>query len=330
MDGPATGESTLPDAMLSRRDALRAGLSAAAAMAARPLIGLADEQGAAHRGAAAQEVVMMRRVIPSSGEEIPVVGLGTWQTFDVGSSTGERATLRTVLDSFASLGGTVVDSSPMYGTSQAVLGDLAAEAGLLGDLWVATKVWIRGRQEGIEQMGESMAELRRPRIELMQVHNLVDVADHLDTLEAWKAQGRIRYIGITTSSTRQYREMEALLDDDRLDFVQVNYSLAERSSADRVLPKAADRGVAVMVNRPFAEGRLFRELGRQPLPDWASEIGATAWSQIFLKYILSHPAVTVAIPATSDPEHLRENMGGGLGRLPDRDLRARMERLLDG
>ncbi|NNF13768.1 MAG: aldo/keto reductase [Gemmatimonadetes bacterium] len=272
---------------------------------------------------------MIRRPIPSTGEEIPVVGLGTWQTFDVGSDAGERAALRSVLRSFEALGGTVVDSSPMYGTSQAVLGDLAAETGLLGDLWVATKVWIQGRQEGIEQMEESMGELRSPRIELMQVHNLVDVADHLDTLEAWKAEGRIRYIGITTSSSRQYREMEALLDDERLDFVQVNYSLAERESAERVLPKAADRGVAVMVNRPFAGGRLFRELGRQPLPDWAGEIDATAWSQIFLKYILSHPAITVAIPATSDPDHLRENMGGGVGRLPDGDLRARMERLLD-
>lgn len=273
---------------------------------------------------------MIHRTIPSSGERIPAVGLGTWQTFDVADDAGERSALTTVLRSFVDLGGTVVDSSPMYGTSQVVMGELATETGLLDDLWVATKVWIRGRQEGIEQMEESMAELRSPRIELMQVHNLVDVQDHLDTLERWKGEGRIRYVGITTSTSRQYDAMEALLDDDRLDFIQINYSLDERESAARVLPKAADRGVAVMINRPFAGGRLFRALGRQPLPGWASEIDATAWSQVFLKYILSHPAVTVAIPATSDPEHLRENMGGGVGRLPDEELRRRMERLLEG
>lgn len=306
--------------VISRREALRIGLGGLAALVPRRLSAMDLH--------APQEAPMIRRTIPSSGEAIPSVGLGTWQTFDVGNDATERAALSSVLRSFASLGGTVVDSSPMYGTSQAVMGDLAAETGLLGDLWVATKVWIRGQGEGIEQMEESMAELRSPRIELMQVHNLVDVEDHLDTLEAWKAQGRIRYIGITTSSSRQYREMEGLLDDDRLDFIQVNYSLDERESADRLLPKAADQGVAVMVNRPFAGGRLFRELGRRPLPDWASEIDATAWSQIFLKYILSHPAVTVAIPATSDPEHLRENMGGGVGRLPDAGLRRRMEELL--
>ncbi|MDX1493057.1 MAG: aldo/keto reductase [Longimicrobiales bacterium] len=276
------------------------------------------------------EANMIRRAIPSSGETIPVVGLGTWQTFDVGEDTAQRAALAAVLRSFVDLGGTVVDSSPMYGSSQVVMGDLAAETGLLDELWVATKVWIEGREAGIEQMEETMAELRSPTIELMQVHNLVDVPVHLDTLQAWKAEGRIRYIGITTSSSRQYDRMEALLDDERLDFIQVNYSLAERESAQRVLPKAAERGVAVMVNRPFAGGALFRRLASRPLPEWAGEIDASAWSQIFLKYILSHPAVTVAIPATSDPVHLRENMGGGVGRLPDEELRERMEALLDG
>jgi aryl-alcohol dehydrogenase-like predicted oxidoreductase len=273
---------------------------------------------------------MILRPIPSSGEEIPVVGLGTWQTFDVGDDTDERAALRDVLRSFVDLGGTVVDSSPMYGSSQDVLGDLATEAGLLDDLWVATKVWTRGQRDGREQMEESMAELRRSRIELMQVHNLVDVDVHLDTLEAWKARGRFRYIGLTTSSERQYDAMEALMDDARLDFIQVNYSLGEREAAERILPKASDRGIAVMLNRPFAGGRLFGRLADRPLPDWASEIDASAWSQLFLKYVLSHPAVTVAIPATSDPEHLRENMGGGVGRLPDADIRRRMQALVDG
>lgn len=272
---------------------------------------------------------MIHRAIPSSGEEIPVVGLGTWQTFDVGDDEEERAALRRVLRSFVELGGTVVDSSPMYGSSQEVLGDLATEIGLLDDVWIATKVWTRGEDDGREQMEESMAELRRSSIELMQVHNLVDVDVHLDTLEAWKARGRFRYIGLTTSSERQYDAMEALMDDDRLDFIQVNYSLAERESAERILPKARDRGIAVMLNRPFAGGRLFGRFADRPLPDWASEIDVSEWSQLFLKYVLSHPAVTVAIPATSDPEHLRENMGGGVGRLPDSDIRRRMEALVD-
>lgn len=339
-------------ARVTRRRALEIGMGALAALMPRGLAAAVDgpdpfasltpsSEDASHgrRGGAvggdrgrpdeAQDA-MIHRSIPSSGEEIPVVGLGTWQTFDVGDDSEERAALRDVLRSFADLGGTVVDSSPMYGSSQEVLGDLATETGLLGDLWVATKVWTRGEDDGREQMEESMAELRRSSLELMQVHNLVDVDVHLDTLEAWKAQGRFRYIGLTTSSERQYDAMEALMDDDRLDFIQVNYSLAERESAERILPKARDGGIAVMLNRPFAGGRLFGRFADRPLPDWASEIGAEAWSQLFLKYVLSHPAVTVAIPATSDPEHLRENMGGGVGPLPDADVRRRMEALVDG
>lgn len=195
---------------------------------------------------------------------------------------------------------------------------------------MATKVWTRGGAEGIEQMEQSLSEIRRSRIELMQVHNLVDADAHLDTLERWKAEGRIRYIGITTSSERQYGEMEALMDDERLDFIQINYSLEERESAERVLPKARDRGIAVMINRPFAGGGLFGRFGRQPLPSWVAEADISAWSQLFLKYVISHPAVTVAIPATSDPEHLRENMGGGVGRLASPELRRRMEALVDG
>lgn len=308
---------------ISRRRVLRLGVGALATAALAP-------RGASAASAGGPQEEMIRRAIPSSGEEIPVVGLGTWQTFDVGEDEGERAPLRRVLRQFVDLGGTVVDSSPMYGSSQTVLGDLAMETGLLDDLWVATKVWIEGQEEGVTQMEESMEELRRSRIELMQVHNLVDAEAHLDTLEAWKAQGRIRYIGLTTSSSRQYRAMEALMDDERLDFIQVNYSLAERESAERVLPKARDRGIAVMLNRPFAGGALFRRFGDGPLPPWASEIDVSAWSQLFLKYVLSHPAVTVAIPATSDPEHLRENMGGGVGRLPEPEVRRRMERLLEG
>ena len=307
---------------VSRRRALQWGLGALALLAPR------SSEGASRFLGPADE--MLRRSIPSSGEEIPVVGLGTWQTFDVGGDREEREALRRVLRLFVELGGSVVDSSPMYGSSQLVLGDLATDLELLDELWVATKVWIEGREAGVEQMEESLSELRRSRIELMQVHNLVDVDRHMDTLEAWKDRGRIRYIGVTTSSSRQYPRMEAVMDDERLDFIQVNYSMAERQSAERILPKARERGLAVMINRPFAGGRLFRRLGDEPLPSWASEIDASAWSQVFLKYVLSHPAVTVAIPATSDPQHLRENMGGGVGRMPDQGLRRRMEALVAG
>ncbi|HSH76041.1 MAG TPA: aldo/keto reductase, partial [Longimicrobiales bacterium] len=278
-------------------------------------------------GRPTQSDVILKR-IPKSGEEVPAVGFGTWQTFDVGSDRRERAVLAEVLRSFHGLGGRIVDSSPMYGTSQEVLGDLAAQTGLVDDLWVATKVWINGQEEGIRQMERSMALLQRPsHIELMQVHNLRDVRLHLDTLKAWKAEGRFDYIGITTSSERQYDAVAALLEteSEHLDFLQINYSLGERTAAARVLPMAGERGVAVMVNRPFAGGRLFGAVRGRALPAWASSFGCEAWSQFFLKYILSHPAVTCAIPATSDPEHLVENMGGGRGGLPDQETRRRME-----
>jgi len=256
------------------------------------------------------------------------VGLGTWQTFDVGSDRRQRTALGEVLRSFHRLGGRIVDSSPMYGSSQEVMGHLAVETGLIDDLWVATKVWINGQAEGIRQMEDSMALLQRPsHIELMQVHNLRDVHLHLDTLEAWKAEGRFDYIGVTTSSERQYGAVAALLEaePERIDFLQINYSLGERTSAERVLPLAQERGIAVMVNRPFAGGRLFGAVRDRPLPGWASSFDCEAWSQFFLKYILSHPAVACAIPATSDPEHLAENMGGGRGALPDEETRRRME-----
>lgn len=328
------GERDEGDGRVTRRRALQIGAGAlgAAALAPGSLASLLGRPGSGPArsgsgGRRPQELVTGR--IPSSGEEIPAVGLGTWQTFDVGSDEEARAPLREVLRSFVELGGTVVDSSPMYGSSQTVLGDLAVELDVIDDLWVATKVWTEGRAEGGRQMEESMSELQRSTIELMQVHNLVDAEAHLETLEAWKAEGRFDYIGITTSSERQYDAVESALDDDRLDFLQVNYSLAERASAERILPKARDQGIAVMLNRPFAGGQLFSRFGGEPLPGWASEIDCEAWSQVFLKYVLSHPAVTCAIPATSDPEHLRENMGGGRGRLPDLDLRRRMEALME-
>ena len=322
-EGHESADTGGADRGVTRRRVLELGVGALAAAAVPPEL----LRGGSRSVMNAQTDVVMKR-IPRSGEEIPAVGLGTWQTFDVGSDRTQRTALAEVLRTFHRLGGRVVDSSPMYGTSQEVLGDLAVATGLISDLWVATKVWIDGQSEGIDQMQRSMALLQRPsHIELMQVHNLRDVEVHLDTLEEWKAEGRFDYIGITTSSDRQYGAVEALLEaePERLDFLQINYSLAERASGERILAMAQERGIAVMINRPFAGGRLFGAVRGRPLPEWAGSFGCEAWSQFFLKYVISHPAVTCAIPATSDPEHLVENMGGGLGELPDEATRRLME-----
>jgi diketogulonate reductase-like aldo/keto reductase len=324
---PHERSSALPGAgrALTRRQALRlgAGTLAAGTFAPGLLAGCASE---GRRAASGPEVI--RKRIPRSGEAIPVIGMGTWQTFMVEDTEADLAPLREVLRSFVELGGRVIDSSPMYDPAERVAGDLASELGISDDLWVATKVWTEGAAEGRAQMEQSMAQLRRPRIELMQVHNLVDVEVHLETLEAWKEQGRFRYIGITNTSRQRYPAVEALLDDERLDFLQINYSLAEREAAERLLPKAQERGVAIITARPFAGGQLFPRVRDRPLPDWAAEFDCTTWSQFFLKYIVSHPAVTCAIPATSNPDHLRDNMGAGVGPLPDAATRRRMEALL--
>jgi len=311
---------------VTRREALRlgAGALAAGALAPGPLA-----QGLHAQGRWARVDDLILKAIPSSGEEIPVIGMGTWQTFMVEEREEELAPLREVMRLFMELGGKVLDSSPMYDPAERVAGDLAADLGILDDLWVATKVWTEGREEGIAQMEQSMAELRQDRIELMQVHNLVDVETHLETLSEWKEQGRFRYIGITNTSQARYPAMEALLDDDRLDFIQVNYNLVERESAERILPAARERGIGVLVARPFGGGNLFPLVQGRELPSWAAEFDATAWSQFFLKYIVSHPAVTCAIPATSNPDHLRENMGACRGRLPDEATRRRMEEFID-
>ncbi len=324
---------------LSRREALKLGLGALAAgtLAGGPLAGhLAGASTSAMTGRTSRWGTgtpedLILKTIPASGEQIPAVGMGTWQTFMVDDVEEELAPLREVLRAFHDAGGRVVDSSPMYGRAEIVTGDLADDLGLLDDFWVATKVWTEGREEGIAQMEQSMAELRRPdAIELMQVHNLVDVEIHLDTLELWRSQGRFRYIGITNTSAQRYdRVVELLEEDDRLDFVQTNYSLLEREAADRILPTAMDRGVGVVVARPFAGGGLFPMVSDVPLPDWAAEFDCTAWSHFFLKYIISHPAITCAIPATSNPDHMRENMGACRGRLPDQAMRERMEAFID-
>jgi diketogulonate reductase-like aldo/keto reductase len=335
---PLTGRS------LTRREALRLGVGGLATAALAPGLlaacGGGEASGDANAGSgaggasgvplspdAALQPILKR--IPSSGEEVPVIGMGTWQTFMVEETEAELAPLREVLRIFHDLGGRVVDSSPMYDPAEEVLGRLATDLGLVDDLWVATKVWTEGRDEGIAQMERSLAELRRPNIELMQVHNLVDVEVQLDTLEAWKAEGRFRYIGVTNTSAARYPAVEAILDDGRLDFVQVNYSLAERTSGDRILPMARERGIGIITARPFAGGNLFQATRGHELPAWAAEFDCASWAQFFLKYIASHPAVTCAIPATSNPDHMRDNMGAGVGRLPDEAMRRRMEAFVD-
>jgi diketogulonate reductase-like aldo/keto reductase len=267
---------------------------------------------------------MLTRTIPSSGEKLPVLGMGSWQTFDVGEDRAARVPLRTVLDEFVVLGGAVVDSSPMYGTSEKVIGDLASELYLRPKLFVATKVWTRGVREGIAQMNDSMRKLRAAPVDLMQVHNLVDVETHLDTLDEWKRQKRVRYTGITHYTKSAHADVVTVLESRQVDFVQINYSVAEREAEKRVLPAARDHGVAVIINRPFASGDLLRRLSTKPIPPWAAEIDCDSWAQLLLKFVTSHPDVTCVIPATSDLGHLRQNMRAGEWRLPDQELRARI------
>jgi diketogulonate reductase-like aldo/keto reductase len=267
---------------------------------------------------------MLTRKIQSTGEELPVIGLGTWQTFDVGSGEKERAPLEEVLREFVALGGRLVDSSPMYGRSEEVVGAVAAKLGLQEQIFLATKVWTSGRQKGVEQMESSFRKLRAPRLDLLQVHNLVDVETHLATLRDWKAAGRVRYIGITHYTASAHAEVEALMRREAFDFLQINYSVAEPEAERRILPLAREKGIAVIANRPLATGALLRRLGKRPLPGWAAEIDCTSWAQILLKLVISHPAVTCAIPATAKLAHLRDNMAAGSGRLPDEALRARM------
>jgi diketogulonate reductase-like aldo/keto reductase len=282
---------------------------------------------AAAGGAGSVRAAPILRAIPSSKETLPVIGLGTWQTFDVGAG-GDRAPLREILKRFVELGGRVIDSSPMYGRAETVVGDLTAALRLRDKLFVATKVWTSGRERGIAQMEESLRRLRVEQIDLMQVHNLVDWRSHLQTLAEWKRTGRVRYVGVTHYTSSAYAELEQVLKSERLDFVQLNYSPIERDAERRLLPLAIDRGVAVLVNRPFAEGTLFRRLRGAALPAWAAELGCRTWAQLVLKWIAAHPAVTCVIPATSRPEHLEDNMQAGVGALPDAAARDRIAALL--
>jgi diketogulonate reductase-like aldo/keto reductase len=304
------GKNTRPQ-RLSRRDLLRLALSAAT-LALTGGVGMAAS--------------IVKRVIPRTGEPLPVIGLGTWQTFDVAEQKSAREPLKQVLRDFGRLGGSVIDSSPMYGRSESVVGDLATELAIQKQLFLATKVWTRGRDAGIQQMEESFRRLRAQRIDLMQVHNLVDWRTHVATLRRWKDQNRVRYIGVTHYTASAYEELAGVMETQNLDFVQLNYSIAERDAERRLLPLALDRQMGVLINRPFAEGALFQRVRAMSLPGWAKEIGCATWSQFFLKFIVSHPAVTCVIPATSQIEHLLDNMRGGIGPLPDEAMRERMAR----
>ena len=271
---------------------------------------------------------IVRKPVPKTGETLPAIGLGTWQTFDVGASRSAREPLKNVLREFVRLGGSVIDSSPMYGKSESVTGDLAAELGVQKQIFLATKVWISGREAGIRQMEESFTRLRTQRMDLMQVHNLVDYRTHLATLRAWREQGKVRYIGVTHYTSSAYDELARVLAAEDIDFVQLNYSVFEREAEKRLLPLAAEKRLAVLINRPFAAGDLFRKVRSKPLPPWTQEIDCASWAQYFLKFVISHPAVTCAIPATSKVEHLVDNMRAMHGPMPDAQARERMARYL--
>jgi len=264
--------------------------------------------------------------IPSTGETLPVIGVGTWQTFDVGADAAARKPLREVLKL---LDGNMVDSSPMYGSSESVAGDLIAELGARERLFVATKVWTSGEGAGLRQIEQSFQRLRVQRMDLMQIHNLVDVATHTRTLVEMKKAGKVRYVGITHYTASAYPEVERWLKAGHYDFLQINYSLGEREAESRLLPLAREMNVAVIANRPFAEGALFRKTKGRALPSWAAEIGVQSWAQYFLKWIVSHPAVTCAIPGTGKPEHMRDNLGAGQGVLPDAAARRKMREHFD-
>src|SRR4051812_9680522 len=303
---------------VSRRDATRILVQGAAGVMVGPTV-----WGAAKSDGTMQNAIL-QRAIPASGEKIPVIGLGTWQVFDVGGSEAERRPLEDVLSRFAALGGRVVDSSPMYGRAEQVVGDLAAKLKLHDSLFLATKVWTSGKEQGIASMESSLAKMRTQHLDLMQVHNLVDARTHLATLREWKEQKRIRYIGITHYTDSAHREVAAMLQTEKVDFLQINYSIMERQAAEMLFPLAQDRGVAVIANRPFGGGNLLARLHGKALPEWAAEFDCQSWAQFLLKWIVAHPAVTCAIPATANVRHLEDNMRAGIGKLPDASMRERM------
>jgi len=274
--------------------------------------------------ASAAEARVIKKTIPSSGERLSVIGLGTSRTLDVSTSESSISPLVEVIQAFFDRGGQLIDSSPMYGNAESVTGALLEQAKNKQDLFSATKVWTYGKDEGIRQMQHSMQRMGVDTIDLMQIHNLRDWRVHIDTLVDWKAQGKIRYIGITTSHGRYHEDLEKIMQQLPLDFVQFSYNITNRVAEQRLLPIAQERGIATLINRPFQRGSLFRLVKGKPLPEWAADIDCASWGQFFLKFIASHPGVTCIIPATSKLKHMVDNMTAGYGRLPDEKTRQRM------
>jgi diketogulonate reductase-like aldo/keto reductase len=281
-------------------------------------------------GVAMAETAMTTRPIPSTGEAMPVVGLGTWPVFDVGGDEAARRPLREVVKALVDAGGRMIDTSPMYGRSEGVVGDIVAGLGVRDKVFLATKVWISGRDQGIAQMARSASLMKSPVIDLMQIHNLIDWQTQLATIRDMKAKRQLRYIGITHYTTGSLAELARILETEKgIDFVQLGYSLATREAETRLLPVAAQRGVAVIVNQPFERGDLFRGVRGKALPDWAAEFDCTSWAQLFLKYLLGDPAITVVIPATNKADHMQDNLKAGFGRLPDPKQREQIRRFWD-
>lgn len=278
----------------------------------------------------AAETPMITRPIPSSGEAMPVVGLGTWQVFDVGTEDRAWQPLRTVLREFADAGARMIDTSPMYGRAEGVTGDLLAELGLRPRVFLATKVWTSGRDAGVAQMRRSAELLKSPVLDLIQIHNLLDWRTHLTTLRLMKEANQVRYIGITHYTTGSLPELARILESEPgIDFVQFGYSLATRDAEQRLLPVAAERRVATIINQPFETGGMFQRVRGRPLPEWAAEFDCTSWAQLFLKYTIAEPAVTCVIPATGSPEHMADDLKAGLSRLPDAQQRQKIRQFWD-
>lgn len=274
--------------------------------------------------------MILERKIPSTGELLPAVGLGSWQQFDVGTGLAERAPLKEVLKKMQETGGKLIDASPMYGRAEQVIGDLTSELKLNDRFFLATKVWTTGKQEGIDQMNASLQKMRRKKIDLMQIHNLQDWETHLKTLKDWKSVGRIRYIGITHYTDASHSRLEQIVKSENIDFVQFNYSIRSRNAEKSLLKTAKDKGVAVIINEPFEQGALFRAVKGKQLPSWAADYDMQSWAQFFLKYIISNDAVTCVIPGTSDVKHLVDNLAAGQGRLPDEAGRKKMLEWITG
>jgi diketogulonate reductase-like aldo/keto reductase len=273
---------------------------------------------------------MLQRTIPSTGETIPAIGIGSWIQFDVSNNSPEREGLKDVLKLMHQHKATLIDSSPMYGRSEQVIGELTNEVELADKFFYATKVWTSGREAGIQQMKASMQKMKRSEMDLMQIHNLVDWQTHIKTLRQWKAEGMIRYIGITHYTTSSHTQLEQIIQKEVLDFVQFNYSIATRDAEKRLLPLAMDKGVAVIINEPLEKGNLFEKVKNKSLPSWAADYGIKNWAGFFLKYIISHPAVTCVIPATSNPLHMKDNLIAGEGIMPDEKGRKKMAEYFDG